>query len=45
MRERYPALWQLFAGPLVAVPAPQVVVEALREVTVESASGAASARG
>lgn len=35
-----PVRLQLFAGPLVAVPVPQVVVEALREVTVESASGA-----
>lgn len=31
----------LYAGPVVAIPAPRVVVEALREVRVESAAGAA----
>ena len=34
-----PVRLQLFAGPLVAVPAPKVVIDALREVTVESGSG------
>ena len=36
---RQPVRLQLFAGPLVAVPAPRFVVDALREVTVESGSG------
>lgn len=36
-----PVQLQLFAGPLVAVPAPKVVVDALREVTIESGSGMA----
>ncbi|MGR0319586.1 hypothetical protein [Agromyces sp. ZXT2-3] len=34
-----PVRLQLYAGPAIAVPAPRVVVEALREVTVESGSG------
>jgi hypothetical protein len=34
-----PVRLQLFTGPLVPVPAPAFVVEALREVTVESGSG------
>lgn len=36
---RQPVRLQLFAGPVVATPAPKVVVDSLREVTVESASG------
>lgn len=34
-----PVRVQLYAGPVVPVPAPQVVVEALREVTVQTGSG------
>ena len=34
-----PVRLQLYVGPAVPVPAPQVVVEALREVTVETGSG------
>ena len=34
-----PVRLQLFVGPAVPVPAPQVVVEALREVTVQTGSG------
>ena len=34
-----PVRLHLYAGPVIAVPAPKVVVEALREVTIESGSG------
>lgn len=34
-----PVRLQLFTGPAVPVPAPQVVLDALREVSVESGSG------
>ncbi len=34
-----PVRLQLFVGPAVPVPAPRVVIDALREVTVESGSG------
>lgn len=34
-----PVRLQLYTGPAVPVPAPQVVLDALREVTVESGSG------
>ena len=34
-----PVRLQLFVGPAVPVPAPKVVLDALREVTVESGSG------
>jgi hypothetical protein len=34
-----PVRLQLFTGPAVPVPAPKVVLDALREVTVESGSG------
>lgn len=36
-----PVRLQLFTGPAVPVPAPKVVLDALREVTVESGSGGA----
>jgi hypothetical protein len=35
-----PVRLQLFTGPAVPIPAPKVVLDALREVTVESGSGA-----
>ena len=34
-----PVRLQLYAGPLVPVPAPQVVVDSLQQVTVENGSG------
>ena len=34
-----PVRLQLFTGPAVPIPAPQVVLDSLREVTVESGSG------
>src|SRR4051794_15055934 len=34
-----PVRLQLFAGPLIPIPSPAFVVEALREVMVESGSG------
>lgn len=35
-----PVRLQLFTGPAVPIPAPKIVLDALREVTVESGSGA-----
>src|SRR3954463_2248695 len=34
-----PVRLHLYAGPAIALPAPQALVDALREVTVESGSG------
>ena len=34
-----PVRLHLYAGPAIALPAPQALVEALREVTIENGSG------